>query len=227
MLGRDPARASERTEIRRRLGYVPQDTGVHEDFSAFDFVDYLAILKELTDREARHDEVRRVLDVVGLSDVRHKKLRKLSGGMRRRVIIAQALLDRPELLVLDEPTAGLDPEQRLRFREMLSSVGATATVVLSTHQTTDISALCQRVIVLGAGEIRFDGTPDELTSAAAGRVWLSDAREPGSSVAWVTGEGRVRNVGTAPAGAELVEPSIEDAYLLLVGTSSEAAEPTA
>ncbi len=180
LLGRDPGRESDRTEIRRRLGYVPQETGIHDDFTAFEFVDYLAILKELDDRTARHDEVRRVLEVVGLSDVRHKKLRRLSGGMRRRVVIAQALLDRPELLVLDEPTVGLDPEQRLRFREMLSSVGPGATVVLSTHQTTDISALCQRVVVLGAGQVHFDGTPAELTSLAAGRVWMSDDRDPGS-----------------------------------------------
>jgi ABC-2 type transport system ATP-binding protein len=227
ILGRDPAIDDGRTEIRRRLGYVPQETGVHDDFTAFEFVDYLAILKELTDRETRHDEVRRVLDVVGLSDVRHKKLRRLSGGMRRRVIIAQALLDRPELLVLDEPTVGLDPEQRLRFREMLSSVSPGATVVLSTHQTTDISALCQRVVVLDTGAIRFDGTPAELTAMAEGHVWLSTERDAGSSVAWVTGEGRVRNVGTAPLRAELVEPSIEDAYLLLVGTTDDAAESAA
>ncbi len=227
LLGRDPGRESDRTEIRRRLGYVPQETGIHDDFTAFEFVDYLGILKELTDRSARHDEVRRVLDVVGLSDVRHKKLRKLSGGMRRRVVIAQALLDRPELLVLDEPTVGLDPEQRLRFREVLSSVGPGATVVLSTHQTTDIAALCQRVVVLDAGTVHFDGTPGELTSMAAGRVWMSDTREPDSSVAWMTGEGRVRNVGTAPQGAELAEPTIEDAYLLLVGTTSEPATPAA
>ncbi|MEZ5380746.1 MAG: ABC transporter ATP-binding protein [Microthrixaceae bacterium] len=227
LLGRDPGKDADRIEIRRRLGYVPQETGIHEDFTAFEFVDYLAILKELTNRQARHDEVRRVLDVVGLSDVRHKKLRRLSGGMRRRVVIAQALLDRPELLVLDEPTAGLDPEQRLRFRETLSSVSAGATVVLSTHQTTDISALCQRVVVIDAGEVRFDGTPGELTSTAAGRVWVADERQPGSSIAWVTGEGRVRNVGTAPPGAELAEPGIEDAYLLLVGSTSDAAEPAA
>ncbi len=227
VLGRDPARESERTEIRRRLGYVPQETGVHEDFSAFQFVDYLAILKELTDRQARHDEVRRVLDIVGLADVRHKKLRRLSGGMRRRVVIAQALLDRPELLVLDEPTVGLDPEQRLRFREVLSSVEAGATIVLSTHQTTDISALCQRVVVLAAGQIRFDGTPAELTQQADGRVWLSEDRDAGSTVSWTTGEGRVRNAGTAPPGAELAEPSIEDAYLLLVGASGDTAEATA
>jgi ABC-2 type transport system ATP-binding protein len=227
LLGRDPTVDAARTEIRRRLGYVPQETGVHDDFTAFEFVDYLAILKELTDRTARHDEVRRVLDVVGLSDVRHKKLRKLSGGMRQRVVIAQALLDRPELLVLDEPTVGLDPEQRLRFREMLSSVAPDATVVLSTHQTTDITALCQRVVVLAAGTVHFDGTPAELTSLAAGRVWTSDVRHPGSNVAWVTGEGRVRNVGTAPPGAELAEPTIEDAYLLLVGSTDEPAAPAA
>ena len=227
LLGRDPARESERTEIRRRLGYVPQETGVHEDFSTFQFVVYLAILKELTDRQARHDEVRRVLDIVGLADVRHKKLRRLSGGMRRRVVIAQALLDRPELLVLDEPTVGLDPEQRLRFREVLSSVEAGATIVLSTHQTTDISALCQRVVVLAAGQIRFDGTPAELTQQADGRVWLSEDRDAGSKVSWMTGEGRVRNVGTAPPGAELAEPSIEDAYLLLVGASGDTAEAIA
>jgi len=151
ILGLDPSKEADRVEIRRRLGYVPQEAGYHEDFSAFEFVDYLAILKEMVDRDARHDEVRRVLDIVGLGDVRHKKLRKLSGGMRRRVIIAQSLLGRPDLLVLDEPTVGLDPEQRLRFREMLSGVGPNVTVILSTHQTTDISALCQRVVVLDAG----------------------------------------------------------------------------
>ncbi len=217
LLGRDPGKEGDRVEIRRRLGYVPQETGVHDDFTAFEFVDYMAILKEMTDRDARHDEVRRVLDIVGMSDVRHKKLRRLSGGMRRRVVISQALLGRPDLLVLDEPTVGLDPEQRLRFREMLSSVGPDATVVLSTHQTTDISALCQRVIVLDGGVPRFDGTPADLTGVADGRVWLSEVREPDSQVAWITGDGRVRNVGDAPPGADLVEPTIEDAYLLLVG----------
>ena len=228
LLGRDPAREGDRVEIRRRLGYVPQETGFHQDFTAFEFVDYLAILKEMTDRDTRHDEVRRVLDVVGLADVRHTKLRRLSGGMRRRVVIAQALLCRPELLVLDEPTVGLDPEHRLRFREVLSGVAPGATVVLSTHQTTDISALCHRVVVLHNGAVGFDGTPAELAGTAGGRVWLSAERDPGSQVAWVTGEGRVRNVGDAPPGAELVEPTIEDAYLLLVGTRSDgASEPAA
>lgn len=223
--GRDPASEDDRVEIRRRLGYVPQEVGYPEGFTAFEFVDYLAILKEMTDRSDRHAEVRRVLDIVGLSEVRHRKLRKLSGGMKRRTVIAQALLGRPDLLILDEPTVGLDPEQRLRFREMLSSVPAGATVVLSTHQTTDISALCQRVVVIDEGHVRFDGTPAALASTAGGRVWHSTQRHPSARVAWIGGDGRVRNVGDAPAGADLAEPTIEDAYLLLMGAGAALGEP--
>ena len=224
LLGRDLGRGDQRIEVRRRLGYVPQEPGFHQDFSAFDFVDYVAILKEMTDSAQRHAEVRRVLQVVGLDDVRHRKLRRLSGGMRRRVAIAQALLGRPELLVLDEPTVGLDPEQRLRFREMLADVGPAATVVLSTHQTGDVAALCGRVVVLHDGAIRFDGTPAELAATAAGQVWLSDRRDPHARIAWNTAEGEVRNVGAAPEGAQLIEPTIEDGYLLLVGSGAQ--EPT-
>ena len=228
ILGRDPRRSADRVEIRRRLGYVPQEPGYHESFTAFEFVDYVAILKEMTDREARHHEVRRVLDVVGLADQRQQRISKLSGGMRRRVAIAQSLLGHPELLVLDEPTVGLDPEQRLRFREMLSSVAPGTTVVLSTHQTTDVAALCARVVVLHGGGVRFDGTPAELTATADGRVWLDDARHPQAQVAWTTGDGLVRNVGDAPVGSTLVDPTLEDAYLLLAGSGAlPAMEPSA
>ena len=229
LLGRDPRRSDDRIEIRRRLGYVPQEPGFHQDFSAFDFVDYLAILKEMTDTTARHDEVRRVLGVVGLDEVRHRKIRRLSGGMRRRVAIAQALLGRPELLVLDEPTVGLDPEQRLRFREMLSDARGGTTVVLSTHQTNDVTALCQRVVVLHEGTVRFDGTPAALAECASGRVWLADRRDPAARIAWTTGEGLVRHIGEAPVGAHVIEPTIEDGYLLLVGsgTTAQSAEPAA
>ncbi len=220
LLGRDVSRGEERVEVRRRLGYVPQEPGFHQNFTAFEFVDYVAILKEMTDTAGRHAEVRRVLDVVGLGDVRHRKIRKLSGGMRRRVAIAQALLGRPELLVLDEPTVGLDPEQRLRFREMLTDTAAGTTVVLSTHQTADVAALCGRVVVLADGAIRFDGTPADLARTATGYVWLSDQRDPGARLAWNTAEGRVRNVGDAPPGAQLIEPTIEDGYLLLVGADT-------
>ena len=229
LLGRDVRDANERVEVRRRLGYVPQEPGFHQDFSTFEFVDYVAILKEMTDTTTRHDEVRRVLEVVGLDDVRHRKIRKLSGGMRRRVAIAQALLGRPELLVLDEPTVGLDPEQRLRFREMLADAGAGTTVVLSTHQTADVAALCGRVVVLHDGLVRFDGTPAELAAVATGRVWLSDHRDPHARIAWNTAEGQVLNVGDPPERAHLIEPTIEDGYLLLVGSSAHdsTGEPAA
>ena len=221
LLGRDVRQGDQRVKVRRRLGYVPQEPGFHQDFSVFEFVDYLAILKEMTDTAARHDEVRRVLEVAGLGDVRHRRIRKLSGGMRRRVAIAQALLGRPELLVLDEPTVGLDPEQRLRFREMLADCGPDTTVVLSTHQTGDVAALCGRVVVLHDGLVHFDGTPAELAAAAEGRVWLSDHRDPHARIAWNTAEGQVRNVGDAPPGAHLITPTIEDGYLLLVGSSAQ------
>ena len=121
VLGQDPTDAAGRLAIRRRLGYVPQEGALYESFTPFDFVDYVAILKEHTNRDDRHAEVRRVLDAVDLGDVTRKKIRKLSGGMKRRVSLAQALLGDPRLLVLDEPTVGLDPEQRLRFQYTTSS----------------------------------------------------------------------------------------------------------
>jgi ABC-2 type transport system ATP-binding protein len=216
-LGMDPSTSAGRLSVRRRLGYLPQEPGFHQQFSAFDFVDYVAILKEWADRKERHDEVRRVLSLVGLDAVMHKRIRQLSGGMRRRVGIAQALIGRPELLVLDEPTAGLDPEQRLRFRELLGTEAAGATVLLSTHQTDDVAALCQRVVVLLGGQIRFTGSPSELADLATGRVWLAGERDPRAELAWVTGEGRVRHIGQPPSGAQLVEPTVEDGYLVLAG----------
>jgi ABC-2 type transport system ATP-binding protein len=225
LLGHDPGEPDGRLAIRRRLGYVPQEPGYHRNFTAFEFVDYVAILKEMTDRRARHDEVRRVLALVDLTDVSGKKIKALSGGMRRRVALAQALLGSPDLLVLDEPTAGLDPEQRLRFREVISAVAADATVVLSTHQTEDVSALCQRVVVMHEGAVRYDGSVRGLAEGARGRVWLAADRHPSARLSWRTGDGRHRNIGDAPPGVELVEPSVEDGYLLLVcsGAREEAA----
>ena len=217
VLGRDPTDVEQRLTIRRRLGYMPQEPGFHRNFTAFEFVDYLAILKEMTDRRTRHDEVRRVLQTVGLGDVARKKIKALSGGMRRRVALAQALLGEPELLVLDEPTAGLDPEQRLRFREIISAIAERQTVILSTHQTEDVAALCERVVVIAEGEVLFDGTPRDLAEAARGHVWIADDRDPGARLSWRTGEGRHRHIGDAPTDAVLVEPTIEDAYLLLCG----------
>jgi ABC-2 type transport system ATP-binding protein len=225
VLGHDPGTARGRQEVRRRLGYLPQAPGFHPDFTAFEFVDYVAILKEMTDRAARHREVRRVLDEVGLADVRGKRIRKLSGGMRQRVALGAALVGDPGFLVLDEPTVGLDPEQRMRFRELIAGAGEGRTVLLSTHQTEDVAMLCHRVLVMAGGRVRFEGTPAELTARAAGRVWSSTERDPGAKAGWRTGTGTFRNVGDPPDGAELVEPTLEDGYLLAL--DGDAVEVTA
>jgi ABC-2 type transport system ATP-binding protein len=217
VLGLDPADGGQRTAIRRRLGYMPQEPGFHQRFTAFEFVDYVAILKEMTARRARHDEVRRVLDLVGLTDVAGQRIRALSGGMRRRVALAQALLGDPQLLLLDEPTAGLDPEQRLRFRRLVSELGERRVVLVSTHQTEDVAALCQSVVVLDRGRALFRGAPRELADVARHHVWLADDRREGAALSWRTPEGRHRHVGDAPPDAELVEPALEDGYLLLLG----------
>jgi ABC-2 type transport system ATP-binding protein len=220
ILGEDPRTSAGRAGIRRRLGYVPQETGFPRGFTAFSFVDYLAILKEWAHADARHDEVRRVLELVDLADVAPKRVSALSGGQRRRLVLAQALLGRPDLLVMDEPTAGLDPAQRGRLRDVLGRAGESATVVISTHQTEDVAALCERVVVLDGGRVLFDGRVVDLVAEAAGRVWMADRRDPAARHAWRTGTGRVRNVGDPPPDAELIQPDLEDAYLLLVGDAA-------
>ena len=222
VLGLDPEVPAERTGIRRQLGYQPQEIGFPRGFTAFAFVDYIALLKEWTQPAARHAEVRRVLDLVGLSDLGAKRIRAMSGGQRRRVSLAQALLGSPPVLILDEPTTGVDPEQRVTLRTVLAEIARTSIVVLSTHQTEDVAALCERVIVLDRGQVRYDGPVTELTGQAVGRVWLADEPDPAASVSWRTGTGRYRNVGTrVGADVEHVEPSLEDAYLLLRGGAPE------
>jgi ABC-2 type transport system ATP-binding protein len=225
LLGMDPSDAAQRREIRRRLGYLPQEPGYSRTFTAFELVDYVAVLKEMTDRRTRHDEVRRVLGLVDLADVAGRKVRALSGGMRRRLGLAQALLRDPELVVLDEPTVGLDPEQRLRFRDLISRAGEDRTIVLSTHQTEDVAALCGHVVVVDRGRALFSGSVPELIEAAEGSVWRDDRRDPSALVAWRLGNGEFHHVGVAPAGASLVPPTLEDAYLLLLGDRAKTQVP--
>ena len=224
VLGLDPAVPAGRTGIRRQLGYQPQETGFPRGFTAFAFVDYIALLKEWAEPAGRHAEVRRVLDLVGLSGLGARRIRAMSGGQRRRVSLAQALLGSPPVLILDEPTTGVDPEQRVVLRAVLAELARTSVVVLSTHQTEDVAALCERVIVLDRGRVRYDGPVTELTGQAAGRVWLADEPDPAAAVSWRTGTGRYRNIGgRVRDGAEHAEPSLEDAYLLLRGGTTENA----
>ncbi|MGH3274017.1 MAG: ATP-binding cassette domain-containing protein [Streptosporangiaceae bacterium] len=215
VFGLDPRDAPERVEIRRRLGFLPQDLGYHRHFIVARFLDYVAILKEITDRRRRAQEVARVLAATDLERRARTPIRALSGGLRQRVGIAQALLGEPDLLILDEPTAGLDPEQRLRFRELLSALPGDPVIVLSTHQADDVAAICPHVVVLLHGRTQFTGTPAQLAATAAGRVWAAGERDARAHLSWRDGGNRWRHIGEdPPPGAELVTPTVEDAYLL-------------
>jgi ABC-2 type transport system ATP-binding protein len=214
----------DRVEIRRRLGYLPQDLGLYPRFTVFEFVDYLAILKELDDVADRHRRVRAALAAVELEDLAGRKIRTLSGGMRRRVGIAQAIVADPQLLLLDEPTTGLDPEQRMRFRQLIAGIGEHRTVVLSTHLVEDVAAVCTRVLVLWQGRARFFGTPSELRQLADGQVWSSPEEGQGAFASWRTETGAYRVLGERPSpAAEAVAPTVEDGYLLVCARSREEA----
>jgi ABC-2 type transport system ATP-binding protein len=216
VFGLDPRNAAQRVEIRRRLGYLPQELGYHRHFTVAQFLDYVAILKEITNRRTRAEEVARVLAAIGLEPRAKTRIRALSGGMRQRLGIAQALLGHPDLLILDEPTSGLDPEQRLRFREMLSSLPGDPAIVLSTHQADDIAAICPQVVVLLRGRVHFAGSPSELAATAADRVWVADQRYTRAYLSWRGGDNRWRHIDEHPPdAAELVAPTVEDGYLLL------------
>jgi ABC-2 type transport system ATP-binding protein len=222
LLGMDAHSESARRTIRRRLGYVPQELGFPRGFTAFAFVEYMAVLKEWVDPRSRRAEVRRVLELVGLESLSTKNVRKLSGGMRRRLGLAQALLGHPDLLVLDEPTSGLDPEQRAAFRALMLQVGRNATLVVATHQTEDIAAVCDRVVVMDKGSVTFDGSVTDFVGRAEDHVWVADSPDVSALAHRRTASGRYRHVGDPPRGAESAPPDVEDAYLLLRGIPERA-----
>jgi ABC-2 type transport system ATP-binding protein len=218
--GLDVSIEPDRTEARRRIGYLPQTPNFAPRATVFDVVDYLAICKEHHDRRRRHSEVRRVLEVVDLTDRSGDRIRTLSGGMVRRLGLAQALLGSPRLLVLDEPAAGLDPDQRLQLRDMLSTLGANRTVVVSTHMTDEAAAISTQVVVIADGAVRYAGSARGLTEMAGGRVWVSDDVPAHAVRSWRQPDGTHRCVGDPPVGARTAEPTMEDGYLLLVSAAS-------
>ena len=174
LLGRDPGSYGPRREIRRRLGYLPQNLGYYPSFTVAEFVEYFALLKEMPAFRVPA-AVATAIERVELGDKARSKLRTLSGGMLRRVGIAQAIVNEPDLLLLDEPTAGLDPQQRVSFRAMLRDLGQHATVIVSTHLVEDVGAACTEVALMDAGKIVFHGTPTELTDRAEGTDAAGDA----------------------------------------------------
>ncbi|HXC55391.1 MAG TPA: ABC transporter ATP-binding protein [Rhizomicrobium sp.] len=165
----------EPERLRQVLGYLPQDFGVYPRVTAYDMLDHMAVLKGVTRSGERRETVEALLNQVNLWAVRKKSIAGFSGGMRQRFGIAQALIGRPSLLIVDEPTAGLDPEERNRFLNLLSEVGEQIVVILSTHIVDDVSDLCPRMAIIADGRIVGAGAPDALTRALKGRIWKKAA----------------------------------------------------
>ena len=216
-----------RTAIKRILGYLPQDLGMYPDLSAREFLDYIGILKGIDDRQARQKQVAELLEIVSLSDVANRKLKTFSGGMKRRVGIAQALLNDPQLLIVDEPTSGLDPEERIRFRNLLSDLGSNRTVLLSTHIVEDVAQTCRRLAIMNKGHIVFQGTAEELVNEAHGKVWTltaeTGAPKPAGDITVIstmnmgaTVQYRVVGDLADSSGAIPTVPNMEDSYVWLM-----------
>jgi ABC-type multidrug transport system ATPase subunit len=161
----------EKNTVRKQLGYLPQEFGVYPKMSAIDMLTHLAVLKGVTNRTERKDIVDALLKQTNLWDVRKKSLSTYSGGMKQRFGIAQALLANPKLIIVDEPTAGLDPAERNRFLNLLSSIGSNVTVILSTHIVDDVRELCPRMAIIGAGEVLLEGSPADALDALKGHIW--------------------------------------------------------
>jgi len=209
--------------IRRMLGYLPQDFGVYPHVSAAALLDHLAVLKGVGPRAVRRDAVEALLDRVNLWAVRHRAVAGFSGGMRQRFGIAQALLGAPRLLIVDEPTAGLDPEERNRILDLLAEAGDDRLVILSTHIVEDVADLCARVAVIARGRVVLDGRPDGLVAGLRGRVWrkpvaraeAEELRRGHGLLSTRLARGRVVARGLAddpPAGFAPTEAGLEDAY---------------
>ncbi len=158
-------------QLRRTLGYLPQDFGVYPRVSAYDMLDHMAVLKGIAGGKDRKETVESLLNQVNLWPVRKKALAGFSGGMRQRFGIAQALIGNPKLIIVDEPTAGLDPEERNRFLNLLAEIGEQVVIILSTHIVEDVADLCPRMAVLAGGKIQLEGAPDDLMGRLEGRVW--------------------------------------------------------
>ena len=215
-----PLAKAER-QLKSNLGYLPQDFGLFDELTTAQFLDYMAALKGI---KAPKKAIQDVIRAVNLEEKANAKIRTLSGGQRQRVGIAQALLGDPPFLIFDEPTVGLDPEERIHFRNLFSRTAQDRLVLLSTHIIEDVQSVCDRLVVIDHGQILFTGTPEQLIQAAEGHVGVFWEREAGQEqglhiTARVnTSQGvRCRAVADAlPAYVQRSEPSLEDAYLYLI-----------
>ena len=225
---------AEPERLRRTLGYLPQDFGVYPRVSAYAMLDQLAVLKGITGSSQRKAVVETLLQQTNLWNVRNKSIAGFSGGMRQRFGIAQALIGNPELIIVDEPTAGLDPEERNRFLNLLAEIGDNVVVILSTHIVDDVADLCPRMAVLANGKVQLEGKPADLIAATRGKIWkkvigrddledyqsrydvISTRLFAGNSVIHVLADEQ-------PQGFEPVEGGLEDVYFSTLSTLRRAA----
>jgi ABC-type multidrug transport system ATPase subunit len=226
---------AEPNTVRAVLGYLPQDFGVYPHLSAVEFLDYMAALKGL-DAEDAERRINALLDLVNLGEVRHRPVGGYSGGMRQRVGIAQALLNDPQLLIVDEPTAGLDPEERVRFRNLLSDLAGERIVILSTHIVSDVEAVATHIALIRDGHLVADALPETLLQAVEGKVWtwvVPSSELPALRQRVIVGSTAHRSDGVHARvvaedkpgpGAVSADPTLEDAYLHFINQGeSEAA----
>jgi ABC-2 type transport system ATP-binding protein len=217
---------TRRKEIRQSTGYLPQEFSSFPGLSAWEFLDYAARLRGVGPRRKRQDLIEKTLEDVGLFEARDRKAGHLSGGMKRRLGIAQTLIGDPRIIIIDEPTTGLDPEERVRFRNLLSDLaGRDKIILLSTHIVGDISSTCSRIVLLDHGRVAFDGPPDKLVAGVQGKVWkiqvspaeLEDLKKNHPVTSAVPSESgylaRLIADGNPGGAAELTDPNLEDAYV--------------
>ena len=220
-------------ELRLVLGYLPQEFGLYPEFSGRQFLRYLAAMKGLPKALAQR-RVDEVMEMVNLETVSNRKLATYSGGMRQRIGIAQALLNDPELLIVDEPTAGLDPTERVRFRNLLTTLTLNCLTILSTHIISDVEATADRLVVLQEGQMLVDATPEALLNQADGKVWSVEtdsatalhlqATHQVSGMIHTTNGAQLRIISSSKPHSEAVpvKPLLEDAYLLVTGNATGA-----
>ena len=218
-------------QYRKLLGYLPQDFGYYPDFSIYDYLMYIASIKGIRPAVAK-ERVKLLLKQVGLVRARHKKMKTLSGGMKRRAGIAQAMLNDPKILILDEPTAGLDPSERIRFRNLISELSEDRIVLLSTHIVSDIEYIANDILLMKNGQLVISGTSEEIVASMPEQVWTFAV--PKTQIDAYLKAYKVANVKTIPGGAELrvlspvrpnsaaveAEPNLEDAFLYHFGESA-------
>jgi len=226
---------AEPEKLRRTLGYLPQDFGVYPRVNAYDMLDHMAVLKGVASKADRKQTVEALLHQVNLWDVRKKAVAGYSGGMRQRFGIAQALIGRPQLIIVDEPTAGLDPEERNRFLNLLAEIGENVVVILSTHIVEDVADLCPRMAILAGGRILKEGAPAQLMADLKGRIWtktidrheLDAMRQSHEVISTRLSGGRtvvhVLSDKTPGAGFSPVEGGLEDVYFSTLTASRRAA----